>query len=203
MKAEDNKDVERVNAERQIKLMREILVGSLFAALGVVVPILFHLVGLGRVFLPMHLPILAAGFFVSPVVAAVAGFVTPWVSSFLTGMPPLPVAVLMSLELPTLAGVASLCYQALKGRFRRSRWIGKIIAVWGSTVIAIVARIAVDLLLLAKVVAPLLQLPAGSFGLAAVLAGTLGIVLQLTIVPTVVLAIERVRKERGLWTNGS
>jgi hypothetical protein len=192
-----------MDAERQTKLMGEILVGALFAALGVVVPILFHLVGLGRVFLPMHLPILAVGFFVSPIVAASAGFVTPWVSSFLTGMPPLPVAVLMSLELPVLAGIASLCYRALKGRVHKSRWVGKIIAVWSSTVIAIVARIAVDLLLLAKVVAPILQLPAGSFGLAAVLAGTPGIVLQLTLVPAIVLAIERMRKERGLWTSGS
>jgi hypothetical protein len=192
-----------MDAERQTKLMGEILVGALFAALGVVVPILFHLVGLGRVFLPMHLPILAVGFFVSPIVAAAAGFVTPWVSSFLTGMPPLPVAVLMSLELPVLAGIASLCYRALKGRVHKSRWVGKIIAVWSSTVIAIVARIAVDLLLLAKVVAPILQLPAGSFGLAAVLAGTPGIVLQLTLVPAIVLAIERMRKERGLWTSGS
>jgi hypothetical protein len=195
--------VEKMDAERQTKLMGEILVGALFAALGVVVPILFHLVGLGRVFLPMHLPILAVGFFVSPIVAAAAGFVTPWVSSFLTGMPPLPVAVLMSLELPVLAGIASLCYRALKGRVHKSRWVGKIIAVWSSTVIAIVARIAVDLLLLAKVVAPILQLPAGSFGLAAVLAGTPGIVLQLTLVPAIVLAIERMRKERGLWTGGS
>ena len=192
-----------MDAERQTKLMGEILVGALFAALGVVVPILFHLVGLGRVFLPMHLPILAVGFFVSPIVAAAAGFVTPWVSSFLTGMPPLPVAVLISLELPVLVGITSLCYRALKGRVHKSRWVGKIIAVWSSTVIAIVARIAVDLLLLAKVVAPILQLPAGSFGLAAVLAGTPGIVLQLTLVPAIVLAIERMRKERGLWTSGS
>ena len=195
--------MEKMDAERQTKLMGEILVGAFFAALGVVVPILFHLVGLGRVFLPMHLPILAVGFFVSPTVAVAAGFVTPWVSSFLTGMPPLPVAVLMSLELPVLAGIASLCYRALKGRVHKSRWVGKIIAVWSSTVIAIVARIAVDLLLLAKVVAPILQLPAGSFGLAAVLAGTPGIVLQLTLVPAIVLAIERMRKERGLWTSGS
>ena len=192
-----------MDAERQIKLMREILIGALFAALGVIVPILFHLVGLGRVFLPMHLPILAAGFFVSPIVAAATGFVTPWVSSFLTGMPPLPTAVLMSLELPVLAGIASLCYRALRGRVHESRWTGKIIAVWSSTVIAVVARVAVDLLLLAKVVAPLLQLPVGSFGLAAVLAGAPGIVLQLTVVPAIVLAIERMGKERGFWTSES
>ncbi|MFN3421075.1 MAG: hypothetical protein ACK40X_05050, partial [Armatimonadota bacterium] len=61
----------------------------------------------------------------------------------------------------------------------------------------------VDLTLLATVVAPLLQLPTGAFGLASVLAGLPGIVLQLTVVPAVVLTIERVRKERGLWTSES
>ncbi|MFN4179815.1 MAG: hypothetical protein ACK4I8_05845 [Armatimonadota bacterium] len=80
---------------------------------------------------------------------------------------------------------------------------GKIFAVLSATIIAIVARIIVNLTLLATVVAPLLQLPAGAFGLASVIAGLPGIMLQLTVVPTVVLTIERVRKERGLWTNES
>lgn len=186
-----------------MQVMKEVLVASLFAALGVVTPILFHLIGLGRVFLPMHLPILIVGFLVSPVIATAAGFVTPWVSSFLTGMPPLPTAVLMSIELPVLAAVASICYRTLSKKFQKASWSSKIIVAWGSTVIAIVARIAVDLFLLATVVAPLLQLPAGSFGAAAVVAGLPGIALQLAIAPTVVLAIERERKGRGLWTNGN
>lgn len=181
--------------------MREVLVASLFGALGIVVPILFHLVGLGRVFLPMHLPVLAAGFFVSPLVAAAVGFLTPWASSFLTGMPPLPTAVLMSIELPVLSAVASTCYRTFGRRLREGSEGGKIVAVLSSTIIAIVARIFVDLTLLATVVAPLLQLPAGAFGLASVLAGLPGIALQLTVVPAVVLTIERVRRERGLWTD--
>lgn len=189
--------------ERKTQVMRDVLVASLFAALGVVTPILFHLVGLGKVFLPMHLPILIVGFLVSPVIATAVGFVTPWVSSFLTGMPPLPTAALMSIELPVLAAVASICHCTLGKKFRKASWSGKIIVVWGSTVIAIVARIAVDLFLLAKVVAPMLQLPVGSFGAAAVVAGLPGIALQLVIAPTVVLAIERERKGRGLWTNGN
>lgn len=188
---------------KKLQLAKESLIASLFAALGVVVPILFHLIGLGRVFLPMHLPILIVGFLVSPVIAAAAGFVTPWVSSFLTGMPPLPTAALMSIELPVLAAVASICYRTLSKKLQKASWSSKIIVALGSTVIAIVARIAVDLFLLAKVVAPLLQLPAGSFGVAAVVAGLPGIALQLAIAPSIVLAIERERKGRGLWTNGN
>ncbi len=192
-----------MSADKKLQTMHEVLVAGLFGALGIIVPVLFHIVGLGRVFLPMHLPILTAGFFVSPVVAAAVGFVTPWASSFLTGMPPLPTAVLMSIELSTLSAVASVCYQnfgrRIQGRFKG----GKIVSVLSATIIAIVLRIFVDLALLATVVAPLLQLPAGAFGLALVLAGLPGIVLQLTLVPAVVLIIERVREERRLWTNES
>lgn len=188
---------------KKLETVREVLVAALFGALGIVVPILFHIVGLGRVFLPMHLPILAAGFFVSPVIAAVVGFVTPWASSFLTGMPPLPTAVLMSIELPVLSAVASICYRTFGRWMQKGIKGGKIFAVLSSTIIAIVARIVVDLTLLATIVAPLLQLPAGAFGLASVIAGLPGIALQVLIVPIVVLTIEQIRKERGLWTNGS
>ncbi|MCS7265625.1 MAG: ECF transporter S component [Armatimonadetes bacterium] len=187
--------------ERKLEMMREILVASLFAALGVIVPILFHLVGLGRVFLPMHLPILASGFFVSPIVAGAAGFVTPLVSSFLTGMPPLPIAIAMSIELATLASFASICYRFFGKMVQLQKGIGKIISVLSSTIAAIVARIFVDLILIATVIAPLLQLPAGAFGLASVLVGMPGIILQLTIVPAVVLAIEQVQRVKGLWTS--
>ncbi len=192
-----------MSVDKKLQMMKEVLLGALFGTLGIIVPILFHIVGLGRVFLPMHLPILAAGFFVSPVIAAAVGFVTPWASSFLTGMPPLPTAVLMSIELPVLSAVASLCYRTFGRWVQRSIKGGKIFAVLSSTIIAIVARIIVDLTLLATVVAPLLQLPAGAFGLASVLAGLPGIALQIIVVPIVVLTIERIRKERGLWTNGN
>ena len=176
---------------------------ALFGALGIIVPILFHFVGLGRVFLPMHLPILAAGFFVSPIIAAVVGFVTPLASALLTGMPPLPIAALMSVELSVLSSTASFCYRTIGKRIQSVGKSGIIFSALGSTIIAIVARIAVDLTLLATVVAPLLQLPAGAFGVAAVVAGLPGIALQIVVVPAVVLAIEQIRKERGLWTNES
>lgn len=187
-----------MDSEKQIGLAREVVTAALFSALGVVVPILFHLVGLGRVFLPMHLPILAVGFFVSPLTAAAAGFVTPWASSFLTGMPPLPTAVLMSLELPVLAATASVCYRFLKNKISQGTLAGKIFTIWGSAVVAILARVIFDLVLLAEVVAPLLQLPAGSFGLIAVLSGAPGILLQLTVVPAIVLKIDQIRRGREM-----
>jgi hypothetical protein len=89
---------------------RDMVLGGLFGALGIVVPMLFHAVGLGKVFLPMYLPILALGLMVSWEVALIVGCATPLLSAVLTGMPPLapPIAALMATELACLAAVASL-----------------------------------------------------------------------------------------------
>ncbi|MEN6357551.1 MAG: ECF transporter S component [Armatimonadota bacterium] len=94
---------------------RDLSIGGLFGALGVAVPILFHMVNMGMVFLPMHLPVLICGLYVSAPVAFAVGVVTPLISSAITGMPPLiPTGVLMPLELGVLAGSASLFSRKLK-----------------------------------------------------------------------------------------
>ena len=94
---------------------REIAFAALFVALGLAVPVLFHAVGLGSTFLPMFLPILAAGLLMRPLVAALVGLVTPMLSALLTGMPPLapPVAPIMSVEGVVLGAVSSVLYGQL------------------------------------------------------------------------------------------
>lgn len=82
----------------------------LFAALGVVFPMLFHLIGLGSVFLPMYLPLALGAFFLNRTNALLLGFVTPLISSLLTGMPPVypPIAPVMALQLALFCLVISL-----------------------------------------------------------------------------------------------
>ncbi len=75
-------------------------------------PMAFHMIGSGAIFLPMHIPILLAGFLAGPAVGFVAGLLTPGLSSVLTGMPPLmPMALLMTFELATFGLLAGLLYQ--------------------------------------------------------------------------------------------
>ena len=69
--------------------IRNIILGGLFVALGIVIPIAFHAIGAGPVFLPMHIPVLLAGFTIGPTIGCLVGAVTPILSSLLTGMPPL------------------------------------------------------------------------------------------------------------------
>ena len=88
---------------------RELAYCGLFGATALLLPVLFHLVHLGHVFLPMYLPLVALAFYVSPVAAASTAFIVPLLSGAVTGMPPFfpPVAAFMALELSFMAGVLS------------------------------------------------------------------------------------------------
>ncbi len=81
--------------------LKNLVLGGMLTALGVLLPIMFHAAGLGKAFLPMHIPVFLAGFFCGPSVAALVGAITPILSSVFTGMPPLtpPVAQGMVAEL--------------------------------------------------------------------------------------------------------
>lgn len=90
--------------------IRQILIAATVAACGVIVPVLFHLLGLGSIFLPMFIPLAAGSFFLSPRFAFFTGAIVPLASSFLTGMPPLypPIAFIMTAELAVFCLLISL-----------------------------------------------------------------------------------------------
>ncbi len=160
---------------------RDLVLGGLFGALGITVPMLFHAVGLGKVFLPMYLPILALGLLVSWEVGLIVGVATPLLSAMLTGMPPLapPIAVLMAVELACLATAASLARRAGLG-------------VWPAAIIAIVAARAVGTGALAAVGRTIgLEQTVWQYAVVSLILSWPGIALQLTVVPAAVYAIER------------
>src|SRR6056297_1883420 len=83
--------------------IKKIVYTAFFIALGIVLPMLFHLIGgpgLGRVLLPMHLPVIIGGAFLGPIAGLIIGMVTPILSSLFTGMPPvIPMLPIMIAEL--------------------------------------------------------------------------------------------------------
>ncbi|MDQ7794735.1 MAG: ECF transporter S component [bacterium] len=93
-------------------VVRRLALAGLLLALGLVLPVFAHSVGMGRVLLPMHLPVLLGGFLAGPATGSLLGAVTPLASAVLTGMPPLapPVAQAMALELAAYGSVSGLLY---------------------------------------------------------------------------------------------
>jgi hypothetical protein len=166
-----------------ISRARELSLAGLLGALGLLLPIGFHALGWGgKVFLPMHVPVVVAAFVVGPATAASVGLIVPLLSAILTGMPPLapPLAPLMALELSAKAGTASVLYRKLHCPL----WVALPVAIvvdWG--VLALAAAVAAGFFAIRL---PPLQYLWGVIGLS--LPGT---VLQLVAVPLAIAAIER------------
>ncbi|WMJ80469.1 ECF transporter S component [Clostridium sp. MB40-C1] len=89
---------------------------AVIIALGIVLPIFFHVFGqnAGAVFLPMHIPILIGGFMLNPIYALLTGIITPLLSHLFTGMPAFPFVYIMILELAAYGFFTSLFYNRIK-----------------------------------------------------------------------------------------
>jgi len=88
----------------------QIIIAAITAACAVVIPVLFHLIGLGSIFLPMFIPLSIGAYFLTPLFALLTGTIAPLTSSLLTGMPPLypPIAIIMMIELSLFCLIISL-----------------------------------------------------------------------------------------------
>jgi len=166
---------------------RDLSLAGLLGAAGIALPFVFHLFGpgLGRVLLPMYLPIMAAGLLVSPGLAAVVGLTTPLLSALLTGMPPLapPIAFLMSLELGAAAPTAGFLYRRL-----RFRIVG---AILGESIVGRLV-LAAEVAVLGAAIG--LNIPWWKYVGGAIGLGLPGLALQLIILPPLVVAIEKRRR---------
>jgi uncharacterized membrane protein len=156
---------------------------ALYLSLAIILPIGFHAFGLGgRAFLPMHIPVLLAGFIVGPLAGVIVGMLAPLLSFALTGMPPSYAVPLMSLELPIYGLIAGLFYNRLKINI----YIVLIVAM-------IVGRIMFGLGLF--VLGLIINLPydAAAFFSSggAIITGLPGIAIQLLIIPLIVAGVKR------------
>lgn len=156
---------------------------ALYLALAVLLPIGFHAMGIGgRVFLPMHIPVLLAGFLAGPWCGLVVGILAPGLSYLLTGMPPTYAVPLMSMELPLYGFVAGIAYNWLKLNI----YLALIIAM-------LIGRMmfALGLVMLGMFV----ELPytATQFVAAggAIWTGLPGIAVQIVLIPLIVAAVRR------------
>ena len=156
---------------------------ALYLALSVLLPIAFHAFGLGgRLFLPMHIPPLLAGFLVGPSSGVTVGLLAPLVSYLLTGMPPTYAVPLMSLELPMYGLVAGIAYR----RLHLNIYIALVLAM-------IVGRVMFGLGLF--VLGMFIELPytAATFFSTggAIVTGLPGIAVQIILIPLIVAAFNR------------
>lgn len=164
---------------------RELILAGVLLALGIVVPMIFHTVGImGTVFLPMHIPVLIGGLLISPVLALLLGVITPILNSILTGMPPMfPMAVIMMFELGAYGLFSSIATRKLK--------LNSILALIVSMILGrVVAGVTVFILSSYFGV----QLNPIVFAKSGIIAGLPGITIQLILIPSLVYALSRINQ---------
>ena len=162
------------------------VLAAMFMALGLVLPFLTgQIQQIGNMLLPMHLPVLVCGLICGWQYGAVVGFVLPLLRFALFGMPPIyPRGVSMAFELAAYGFLVGWLYS-------HSRW-QCIISLYRCLLAAMVGG-----RLVWGAVRVLLSGVAGQaftwemFLSGALLTAIPGIVLQLTLIPALMLALDR------------
>ena len=167
--------------------VRKLVFAAMFLALCMVLPFLTGQVPeIGSMLLPMHLPVLIAGFVLGAPYAALIGFVAPFLRFAIFGMPPLfPVGAAMAIEMCVYGFACGIFYRMFPK---------KPAFVYVSLVLSmIVGRIAWGA---AQYV--FLMAQGGALTMNAFLAGAFvnawpGIILQLILVPAIVIALQKAK----------
>ncbi len=98
-----------------MKSTRKLILAALFLALGYVLPFFTGQVpAVGKMLLPMHIPVLLCGFVCGWQYGLLVGFVVPLFRSMLAGMPVMmPTAVGMAFELAAYGVISGYLYRTL------------------------------------------------------------------------------------------
>lgn len=161
---------------------KEIVLSGLLLASGIILPMVFHLLGMtGPIVLPMHIPVLIGGFLLPPSLAFLLGVITPVISGLLTGMPVMfPMAIIMAVELGVYGLIASLMANKLK------------FTSIPSLIISMIAgRIAAGLTVAVLVQLFSVKMPPFLYVKGAIITGLPGIIIQLIFIPPLIFAIRR------------
>lgn len=176
-----------------MKNVKKLAVTAMLFAVGIVLPFMIgQIPAIGKMLLPMHIPVLLCGFIVGWQYGAVIGFLLPIVRGILFGMPPLyPNAVAMAFEMATYGFVSGFLYSHAKWQCTKMLYVSLIAAMLAGRVVWAFAEVV------------LLGIGGNMFTWNMFVAGAFlnaipGIIVQLVLIPLIMVALKRT-KVVPLW----
>ncbi len=168
--------------------MKNLVLSAMFLAVGLVLPFFIgQIPAIGKMLLPMHIPVLLCGLICGWQWGLGVGFILPLLRSLLFGMPAMyPTAAAMAFELAAYGAVIGFLYA-------RSKW-QCVKALYKCLIPAMLA----GRLVWGGVMFLMLGLGGSAFTFEAFLAGAVlnavpGIVLQLILIPAVMVLLDRTK----------
>ena len=170
-----------------MKQTRKLVLSAFFMALGIVLPFLTgQIPQIGKMLLPMHIPVLLCGFICGWQYGLAVGLMTPLLRSAMFGMPPMmPTAAAMAVELAVYGLATGILYAKLPKKipYVYVSLLGAMIAgrvAWGIVSIALYSfmgnRFSMELFM------------AGAF-----MNAIPGIILQIVLIPAIIIALKKAR----------
>lgn len=168
-----------------MKKTNKITTSAVLLALGIILPTIFHSTGIsGKIFLPMHIPVLIGGLILGPKLGLALGLILPVLNHLITGMPPAPFLYTMILELGVYGLAAGFFYKGIKMKLfpslLASMISGRLAAALGFFVLTYITTGKLGSLKLFLNGSFIVALP--------------GIIIQLILVPVIVRQYEKSRK---------
>lgn len=164
---------------------RKLILSALFLALGYVLPFFTgQIPAVGKMLLPMHIPVLLCGFVCGWQYGLMVGFIVPLFRSVLAGMPVMmPTAVGMAFELATYGMICGLLYRKLPKK-PVNTYVTLISAMIGGRIVWGIVSIL------------LYGMQGNAFSWQLFMGGALlnaipGIVVQLVLIPIIVMILEK------------
>ena len=169
---------------------KKLVLSAMFLALSILLPLFVgHLIPMGWILLPMHIPVLLCGFICGGPWGLLVGAVTPLLSSVITGMPALyPSAAAMAFELAAYGLLAGLFYNLFPK---------KIGFIFVSLILSMIGgRIVWSLVSLA-----LYGIAGTAFTWGDIISGSIvivfpGIIIQLVLIPAIMIALQLTQKRK-------
>lgn len=168
--------------------VKKIAVTAMLFAVGIVLPFITgQIPAIGRMLLPMHIPVLLCGFIVGWQYGAAIGFLLPIVRSLLFGMPPIyPTALAMAFEMAMYGFMSGFLYSHAKWQCTKMLYISLVAAMFAGRLVWAVAMVV------------LLGVGGNVFTWNAFISGAFlnaipGIVVQLILIPAIMVALKRAK----------
>ena len=169
------------------KNITNMTLSAMFMAMSLILPLLTgEIPQIGNMLLPMHIPVLLCGLICGWQYGLAVGFIAPLLRSVLFGMPPMfPVAIAMAFEMAAYGCIIGFLYG-------HSRW-KCIFSLYRSMIAAMIAGRVIWGIAMASMLGA-----GGGFTWQAFIAGALlnavpGILLQIVLIPSIMVALDRTR----------
>lgn len=170
---------------KKMSMVKKSIICAVCIALCIVLPMVFHAIGAGTVFLPMHIPVLICGLVCGWPFGVLCGVAGPALSSILTGMPAIAYLPVMMVELIIYGAVTGICMSVIRTKsIYADLYVSLAVAIVSGRVIAGIAR--------ALIFAP------GNYTMAAWVTGYFvtswpGTLIQFVFIPTIVFSLMQAR----------